>query len=466
MTHPRTRSRTFGPLRTLALMTVVGVSAAACTGDAPEQEEPVAGEEAEEPAEEPEDGDEAEGDAIRIAASLPLTGEFSIPGAKHRDGYEYCVGLINEAGGMLGRPVELLVEDNRSDTEVAVSQYERFIDVENADLLFGTFSSLLTFPASAVAEQAGMVYPVPSGGALRIWERGFENIFYFQQDAAEFIGESPVNAILDYRDEGVIPEDQFPETAAVVYADDFFAAAIASGLLGGSVEIPDSGEVVDLSPGYLEEVGIEPVLEEQWPADFTAWVQLANTIRNADADMLMAATASPEEAIELVRALQTVGYQPSILYMSQGTQSEFNENLGEASNGILAHSAWHPEAAFEGELAGETITNQDFIEGFTAAFDRAPDEDEAIPFALCQGIEQAVRGAGTTDNDEIREWLRSRTADDPVRTIMGDFRWDDRGLPEERDVVMTQWQDGELKFVAPLGEFPGVVDMIFPKPEF
>jgi branched-chain amino acid transport system substrate-binding protein len=31
---------------------------------------------------------------------------------------------------------------------------------------------------------------------------------------------------------------------------------------------------------------------------------------------------------------------------------------------------------------------------------------------------------------------------------------------------MTQWQDGELKFVYPLDEFPGTSDLIFPKPEW
>lgn len=410
------------------------------------------------------EGGGAEGDAIRIGASLPLTGEFSIPGAKHRDGYEYCVGLINDAGGLLDRPVELLVNDNRSDTEVGVSQYERFISADNVDLLFGTFSSLLTFPTSTVAEQAGMVFPIPSGGALRIWERGYENLFYFQQEAAETVGETPVNALVAYGEQGVI--GQAPQTAAVVYADDFFAAAIAAGLMGETVEIPGSDETVDLSPGYLADAGLEPVLDEQWPADFNGWLQLANTVRNADADVLFAATASPDEAIELVRALQTVGYQPDAMYMSQGTQSEFVENLGDSANGIMAHAAWHPDAGFEGSLNGEPITNQEFIDGFTQAYDRPPDEDEAIPFAVCQGMEQAVRATGTTDNAELRAWLHERTADDPVRTIMGDFHWDERGLPEDRDHLLTQWQEGELRFVYPIGEFDTVVDMIFPKPEW
>ncbi len=417
-------------------------------------------------AEAPTEAPPAQAEPIRIGASLPLTGQFSIPGSKHRDGYELCVKLINESGGLLGRPVELVVNDNRSDTETTVAQYERFINVDKVDLLFGTFSSLLTFPASTVAEQAQMVYPVPSGGALRIWERGFKYIFYFQQNAGEYIGSAPVNTLRYYRDKGVIPEDEFPKTAAVVHADDFFANAITNGLVGGEVAIPGTDTVVDLSPGFLAEAGIEVAFEQQWPEGYSDWLTLANSIKSSNADLLMAGTASPDEAIQLVRALQTVGYNPKALWMSQGTQSEFHDNLGKAVNGIMIHTAWHPVAGFEGLLAGKPFSNQDFIEAFRAEFGRDPDEDEAIPFALCQGMEQAVRGAGTTDNQAIRDWLAARTKDDPVRTVMGDFYWDERGLPIGRNHLMTQWQNEELKFIYPVGEFEGVVDMLWPKPEW
>jgi branched-chain amino acid transport system substrate-binding protein len=407
---------------------------------------------------------EVSGDPILFASSLPLTGEFSIPGTKHRDGYQFCIDEINAKGGLLGRPVELLVEDNRSDSEVAVTQTERFITVEGADILLGTFSSLLTFPASAVAEQNEMVYPVPSGGALRVWERGFENLFYFQQKPAEFTGETVTNLLQYYNEQGIV--SQLPSTAAVVFGDDFFAGAIANGLVGGSVQIPDTDVVVDLAPGYLADAGIEVVLEEEYPAGFTDWLTLANSIASSNAELLTITTASPDEAISLIRALQTVGYQPQVVYASQGAQTEFRDNLGGAEEGVIIHSVWHPSIEFEGVLAGETYNNADFIDGFTAAFDRAPDEDEAIPFALCQGMEQAIIGAGDTDNAAISQWLHERTADDPVRTIMGDYHWDERGLPIERDFLVNQWQDGELAFVFPVGEFPGTVDLVYPKPEW
>ena len=146
------------------------------------------------------EGEAPDGEPIVFGASLPLTGEFSIVGTKHAAGYQFCIDELNARGGVLGRPVELKVEDNRSETELTVTQTERFINVENVDALFGTFSSLLSFPASTVAEQNGMVYPVPSGGALRLWERGYQNMFYFQQVPSEYTGSSIVNLIDHYEE--------------------------------------------------------------------------------------------------------------------------------------------------------------------------------------------------------------------------------------------------------------------------
>jgi branched-chain amino acid transport system substrate-binding protein len=405
----------------------------------------------------------AAGDPIVMATSLPLTGEFSIGGAKQRAGYQFCVDEINARGGLLGRPVELIVEDNRSDTEVTINQTERFITVDNADVLLGTFSSLLGFPASTIAEQNQMIYPLPSSGALRLYMRGYDYLFYFQQLPAELTGSSIVDLIDHYVEQGVIEER--PQTAAIVHADDFFAGGIAAGFRGNPpVEIPDSGEMVDLEPGFIEEMGMELVFDEVWPVGFADWLTLANSIKTADADFLSVSTASPDEAISLAQALETVGYDAPLVYMSQGTQNEFGEALGDGATGIIHHSPWSPTANFEGVLAGEPYNNENFVNAFTETHGQPPDEDEAIPFAVCQGISQAIEGTGGTDNTAIKDWMHNLSADDPVRTIMGDYVWDERGLPAERSFLVHQWQDGQLEFVYPVGEFEGTVDLIYPKP--
>ncbi|MPZ71130.1 MAG: ABC transporter substrate-binding protein, partial [Actinobacteria bacterium] len=52
---------------------------------------------------------------IRIGASLPLTGDFSQPGNAAKQGYEVWQEMVNEAGGILGREVELVILDDASD---------------------------------------------------------------------------------------------------------------------------------------------------------------------------------------------------------------------------------------------------------------------------------------------------------------------------------------------------------------
>ena len=399
---------------------------------------------------------------IKIGATLPLTGGFAINGQKHKDGYEMCVKLINEKGGLLGREVELITSDNQSDVDTSLAQIERFLSVDKVDLMFGSFSSKLTFPLSSVTEQNKMVHPIPSGAALNIYERGYEYVFYFQPQAAEYVGMSPIGMLQD-----LVGSADMPKSAALVHADDFFADAIAAGLMGIDFEVEGTDRVVKLSPGLLADAGMELVYEEKWPEEgFSDWIGLANSMKSSGAEMVFGLTASPDETIQLVRAMQTVGYHPKAVYLSQGTQEEFQQAVGDAAEGVMIHSAWDPAVQWEGLLAGEKFTNQDFQAAFEAEYDRAADEDEAIPFALCQGMEQAVRAVGSTDNTKIQEWLADRTESDPVKTVLGDFYWDERGLPLGKPMLMTQWQGGELKFVYPVGDFPGTEDLIYPKPEW
>lgn len=404
----------------------------------------------------------AEEAPIKIGASLPLTGSFAVAGTKHKQGYELCVNLINERGGILGRKVDLIVSDNRSDPATAINQYERFINVDGVDAVYGTFSSRLTFPVASILEKNGFVHAVPAGGALRIYKQGYKNLFYFQPNAAEYVGASLEGVIKD-----LVPADK-PQTAAIISADDFFANGVWSGLMGEKVMDPASGaEVADLAPGYLADAGIKVVFQQKWPEEgFSDWLNLANQVKQSKPDLIIGLTASEDEAVELTRALKTVHAEAKMVYLSQGTQAEYAEGTGDSANGVLVHTSWHKDAPFESVLGGKPFSNADYVAAHQAAYGAVPDEDSAIPFAVCQGIEQAMIGAGSTDNAKMGEWLHARTKEDPVKTILGRFNWDETGLPKDKPFLMTQWKDGKLQFVYPTDEFKGVAALTYPKGKF
>src|SRR6266545_817227 len=151
---------------------------------------------------------------IVIGASLPLTGEFSQPGGAAKRGYDVWVELVNEKGGILGRPVRLTVLDDASEQNTVVADYNRLITRDKVDLLLGTFSSLLNLPASAVAERNRMLYVEPAGGAPALFERGFRYLFFAQQATAPHQADVFVDWI------NSLPAGQQPKTAAYPTQDD------------------------------------------------------------------------------------------------------------------------------------------------------------------------------------------------------------------------------------------------------
>ncbi len=107
-------------------------------------------------------------------------------------------------------------------------------------------------PRTAVTEQSNFLHPIPSAAALRIYERGFKYLVYFQPNAAEYIGASPVMMIKD-----LIPADQQPATVALAWADDFYANALIAGLRGDDVTFQNNDgtdKTVSLAPGELSKL--------------------------------------------------------------------------------------------------------------------------------------------------------------------------------------------------------------------
>jgi branched-chain amino acid transport system substrate-binding protein len=163
-------------------------------------------------------------DPISIGISLPLTGDFSEPGKGVQQGYEAWAKHTNENGGLLGRQVELTILDDQSSADRVASDYEKLINQDDVDLVFGPFSTRLVVPAAQVAQDYGFLFVEPAGAAAQVFEQGFENLFY----AAPAVANDHYNHLAEQI--LAMPEDQRPKTAAYAAMDDPFAQGTAYGL--------------------------------------------------------------------------------------------------------------------------------------------------------------------------------------------------------------------------------------------
>jgi branched-chain amino acid transport system substrate-binding protein len=362
-----------------------------------------------------------EGDAkpLKIGASLPLTGEFSEPGKAAQQGYEVWASMVNDAGGLLGRQVELVVKDDASNQNTVVSDYNALISQDKVDLLLGTFSSLLNLPASAVAERNRMVYVEPAGGNPDIFNRGFKTVFFAQQATADHQGDVWAKYIAD------LPEDKRPKTAAYPTLDDPFTTPTSEGI-----------------EAILKEAGVETVYRKTYTADTTNFDSIANAVKAKNPDLVVAGTQF-EDGIGFVRALGKVGFTPKWLYQTNAPSfgAQYADGVGAENTEGVFYAVSHSQEA-------KTPGNEEFVAKYQEMFggDAVP-EDAADAYAAGEVLQATVEANKTVeraDQLKLADWLR----ENEVETILGPLTWDETGAPEG-EFLIGQWQNGKAEIVLP-----------------
>jgi branched-chain amino acid transport system substrate-binding protein len=355
------------------------------------------------------------GGPIVVGTSLPLSGEFSQPGQEARRGYEIWRDMVNAGGGLLGRKIELKIMDDASNQDTVVADYTKLITQDRVDLLLGTFSSLLNYPASAVAEKNGMLFVEPAGGAPNMFTRGFKKLFFAQQATAPHQADVFVEWVR------TLPADQRPKTAAYPTQDD-----------------PFTRPVIDSMRRQLEGLGVQTVYSSVYPADTTNFQTVASSIAAKKPDFV-AQGAVFEDGVGLVRAFRQVGFSPRVLFQTSAPShsKQYSDGIGIGNTeGVFYTVSWNESA--------RTPLNAEFVAEYKRRHKSSPAEDAADAFAAGQVVQAAVAGVRSLDQDRLADWLHANQ----VQTILGPLRWAANGEPQSK-FILAQWQGGKVEVVGP-----------------
>ena len=101
---------------------------------------------------------------IKIGVDNPLTGTYAAPGKNENTGIQLAVDQLNAKNGILGRKIELLIEDSTSgDAGTAVQKARKLIERDNVDFLVGNVNSALAQAMAQVSNEKGVLHIVPGG---------------------------------------------------------------------------------------------------------------------------------------------------------------------------------------------------------------------------------------------------------------------------------------------------------------
>jgi branched-chain amino acid transport system substrate-binding protein len=100
---------------------------------------------------------------VKIGMVDPLTGILSALAQSEVEGAKYAVTEVNKNGGILGRQVELLIEDSANDVGTGVQKTRKLIDRDKVDVIFGDVNSGIAYAMAQVTGEKKVFHIVPGG---------------------------------------------------------------------------------------------------------------------------------------------------------------------------------------------------------------------------------------------------------------------------------------------------------------
>ena len=346
---------------------------------------------------------------IRVGVTASLSGPLAAPGREQLEGIQMWVDDINGRGALLGRKVELVYYDDKSDPATSARLYEKLISQDRVDLLLGPYSSDLTLEASSVAESHDFPMLATGAASTRIWSRGHQNIFGVDAPANTYM-----DLVLDSAHGAGL------KTVALIYVDTEFTGEVAEGVRARAASL-----------------GMEIVFDQSYAPGSMNFDAAVQRMRAAAPEMVIGATYLPG-SIALIRAAKRYQLSPKALVLTVGPAlAEFGEALGADAEGVMGVVSWlrsvrKPQA-------------QDFSFRFKQRYGRDASQYAAYGYGAGQTLEAAVRLAGSLDKDAVRTQLREMI----FRSLLGRYRVDETGKQSAKSIYVMQWLDGERRLVLP-----------------
>ena len=309
-------------------------------------------------------------DPIKIGVVTPLSGTYAGIGQQVKWGLELATKEVNAAGGIMGRPVELIFEDEEANPAVAVQKADKVFQVNKVDFLTGTVNSGSTLAVGQVAERAGKLMATTVSFADSITsDKCSPNVYRVNARAGQ---QSAALAVWMSKDK---------PKAKVFY-------------LGPDYEMGRS--TVAAFKQSAEKVGAQTGGEVFAPLDSKDYTQYFGQLRAARPQVLYTSVAG-NDTVRLFTQLQEFGLLNNLTVVgASGTVTAQNIGaIGKAAEGFVTGVGYSAEI--------DTPENKKFVEAFKAANKSDPDLYGADSYGLIYAYKAAVEKAKSTDTDKVRE---------------------------------------------------------------
>ncbi len=337
----------------------------------------------------------AQGNAIRIGHLTPMTGFLGALGEYATMGLKMAVEEINAAGGVIGRPIELMSEDSVN-PQVASSKAQRMFERDNVAFLMGEISSASALTMSQVAARNKKLFL--SIGARSDSLRGKDcNRYTFHVDIPVTVMVNTVGQAM-LRDNMVAGKKFFALTADYLFGHDLSRAA-------KKFVAANKGEVI---------------ADELVATDVTDFSPYLLKIRQARPDVVSTNLAG-NQVTNFVKQCAEFGLPYPVLGFNLNTADAWAAGEGNLSG--IWPTVWHHDLNTPGSKA--------FVAAFQKKYNKVPENHAWIEYVSMKIMQQAITETKGTDTDKLIAYLESEAQFDLLKSRKGYFRsWDHQLMQE------------------------------------
>jgi branched-chain amino acid transport system substrate-binding protein len=353
-------------------------------------------------------------DTLKVGIILPITGDKAKFGEIEKRSFEMAQEEINAAGGVKGKKIEFIYEDDTGRPDVARSAAEKLITKDKVVMLGGGYGSSETFAIAGVAQQSRVPFLVNTGSDDKITQSGWDYVFRLNPPVSDY----PKGL------ESFLTEVVKPKTAAILYENTNFGSS-------GSKEFS----------AICQRLGIKVLVSEGYEAGGVDFKPILMKVKQARPNLIYMISYIMDASL-LMRQSMELRVTPNVFVGGAAgfTMPEFRKNAAKASEGVFSATLWYQTLPYPGA--------KDYYDKFNKKFNMETEYHGAEAYAAGFVIADVLKRAPTYTAKDVREALAATdimTVFGPVKFVSYDKFTNQNKLP----TYLVQWIDGKLELVWP-----------------
>src|SRR5262245_35829379 len=228
-------------------------------------------------------------DPIKIGLGMALTGGLSGNGKPALLAMQIWKDEVNKKGGLLGRPVELIFYDDKTDPATVPGIYSKLLDVDKVDFIVSGYGTNLIAPLMPIAMERKLTL-VGIFGLANNEKYKYPNYFQISPNGPDPEISTPQGFF-----ELAAKQNPKPQTVAIVGAD----AEYPQNALVGAREL-------------IKRFGFKTVYDKTYPPNTTDYTPIVRAIKATNPEIVFVASYPPD-SVGMLRAAHEVGLSPKMI---------------------------------------------------------------------------------------------------------------------------------------------------------